>query len=341
MILTFTLCSNNYLAQAITLGNSLIRFNQDYKFIIGLVDKKNPGIDYAAIPFEVIEVESIGITAFDKMFKRYSITELNTAVKPYYFQYFFNKFGTAETCIYLDPDILVYKSFIELGKVLEENEIVIIPHFTTPINDDNFQNESDFLNSGLYNLGFIALKKGQESLKFLEWWAIRLATKAHINFAKGLFTDQVWINFVPLFFGKVNIFRHPGYNMAYWNLHERHLRDTDIVVKGDICYPLVFYHFSGFNPLQPGILSKYQNRFSFENRNDIIYLFKNYSDKVFENGYNTYIKVPCFFDIEKQRINLEAYESFKRAIPLYKRFIRGIILRFIGLFKINIDYYIH
>jgi hypothetical protein len=73
MVLVFTLCSNNYLAQAITLGNSLLVYNPDYIFKIGLVDRSSDTINYTNIPFEIIEVESIGIKAFDDMFKRYNL----------------------------------------------------------------------------------------------------------------------------------------------------------------------------------------------------------------------------------------------------------------------------
>ena len=37
--IAFTICSINYLAQAIALGNSLTSQNADYDFKIGLVDK--------------------------------------------------------------------------------------------------------------------------------------------------------------------------------------------------------------------------------------------------------------------------------------------------------------
>jgi hypothetical protein len=339
MTLVFTLCSNNYLAQAITLGDSLLLFNPGYVFKIGLVDKKNDEINYSSIPFEIIEVEKIPIKKFEEMFRRYNITELNTAVKPFYFKYFLNSFPGAVNIIYLDPDILVYNNFKELEKALHEFEIVITPHFTTPINDDKWQAENDFLNSGLYNLGFLALKKGEESVKLIEWWADRLETKAHIDFAKGMFTDQLWMNFAPLYFNNVHIFRHPGYNMAYWNLHERHLEDGDRVLKDGLSFLLVFFHFSGYNPLNPGLLSEYQDRFSFENRNDIIEKFKDYSGSLFKSGYNSYSQVPCYYAIEKKRVELEAYQSYKKTIPFYKRLIRGVILRFIKLFRVNIDYY--
>jgi lipopolysaccharide biosynthesis glycosyltransferase len=341
MILVFTICSNNYLAQAITLGQSLLAHNPQYIFKIGLVDRKNSQIDYSIIPFEIIEVESIGISAFNDMFKRYNITELNTAVKPYYFQHFLKSYKNSDKIIYLDPDILVYSPFTDLETILDENEIVITPHFTTPICDDKWQAENDFLNSGLYNLGFIALKKGEESQKLIDWWALRLETKAYINLAKGMFTDQIWINLAPLYFNKVHIFRHSGYNMAYWNLHERYLADGNLVVKENYSSPLVFYHFSGFNPLYPEILSEYQDRFSFENRNDIAEIFNDYSKTLFENGYKTFRQITCYYAIEKQKNDLAAYISYKKTIPVYKRLIRGVVLRLIRLFRINIDYYTH
>jgi hypothetical protein len=339
MTLAFTLCSNNYLAQAITLGNSLIEFNQSYIFKIGLVDRKNDSINYTNIPFEVVEVESIDLDSFNDMFKRYNITELNTAVKPFYFNHFFKNEPSVDKIVFLDPDILVYRTFIELDQVLNENEIVIMPHFSTPINDDKSQAENDFLNSGLYNLGFIALKNGAESRKLLEWWAKRLDKKAYINLAKGMFTDQIWINFVPLFFKKVNIFFHPGYNIAYWNMHERLLIDSAKVIKNENEYPLVFFHFSGYTPLKPEILSKYQDRFSFENRKDVVDLFKGYSTKLFENGFNSYVQIPCYYSDEKQKMEVNAYLRFKKSIPVYKRIIRGLVLRIVKLFNINIEYY--
>lgn len=341
MTLVFTICSNNYLAQAITLGISLLKHNPAYIYKIALADRKIELINYSKIPFEIVEVESIEINRFNDMFKRYSITELNTAVKPYYFNHFFKNEKNIDKIIFLDPDILVYRPFIELDQVLNENEIIIMPHFTTPINDDKAQAENDFLNTGLYNLGFIALKKGKESQDLLKWWAERLETKAYIKLERGMFTDQIWINYAPLFFSKVHIFLHPGYNMAYWNMHERFLTDKGEVIKCNFSYPLVFFHFSGFNPLEPAVLSKHQNRFSFEDRQDVVALFEEYSAKLKSNNFEEFNNYPCYFSTEKQKLEQDANQSFKRSIPYYKRILRGLTLRFIRQFKVNVEYYIH
>lgn len=339
MTLVFTLCSNNYLAQAMVLGETLISHNPEYQFKIGLVDKKCKEIDYSCVPYEIIETEKIGIKAFDDMFRRYSVTELNTAVKPFFFLYLFENFPVAERIIFLDPDISVYNSFSALDDVLDSSEIVLTPHFTTPINDDKFQAENNFLNSGIYNLGFIALKKGDESKKLLDWWADRLETKAFIDFRNGLFTDQIWMNFAPLFFKNVHILAHPGYNMAYWNLHERYLTPGGEVEKNGMLSELVFFHFSGYNPLVPETLSKYQNRFSFSERLDIKRLFEEYRSALLSKGYQDLIRISSYYAAEKQKLDLETYRTYKESIPVIKRIVRGIILRIIKWFKIDVFYY--
>ena len=167
----------------------------------------------------------------------------------------------------------------------------------------------------------------------------RLETKAYIHFAKGMFTDQIWINFAPLLFEKVHILRHPGYNMAYWNLHERMLSDSRTVVKNSESTQLIFFHFSGYNPIKPENMSIYQNRFSFENRNDVTNLFKDYSAKLIENNYMLYVRYPCTFSVEKQKIELDSYISKKKTIPICKRIIRGLVLRIIKFFNIDLSYY--
>ena len=337
MYLVFTICSNNYLAQAVTLGNSLILYNPNYKFVIGLVDTKHSEIDYSKIGYEVLEVEKIRIPDFESLTMKYTVIELNTAVKPFYFKFFFEWFPEYETVIYLDPDIRVFSGFTELEKELVKSDIVITPHFCTPLNDDKLQTEEDFLNSGLYNLGFIAVKKTSEGLEMINWWAERLLYKAYIDLRRGLFTDQIWINFVPLFFSNVKILTHPGYNMAYWNLHERSISIKTYEYYVNDQYPLVFYHFSGFNPLMPEVLSKYQNRFSLQDLPEIRDLFIDYSLKLFQNGYKTYIEYPNVFSNLKSKADIEKRKTEIQKIPFLLRMFRIIILKISSRYNLLLD----
>ena len=304
MIIAFTICSNNYLAQAKTLGESILQYNPDYTFIIGLVDKTLKSSESSIpFPFEIIEIGSTGIEDFDGMIKRYNITELNTAVKPYFFSFLFEKFKKIDTLLYFDPDIQIFSTLSGLVTILKTEDIVLTPHITTPLFDGYTPNETDILKTGLYNLGFIALKRSVNVVKFLTWWKSRLKEHCIVDFERGLFVDQIWINFVPIFFDRVFILKHPGYNMAYWNLHERSLSISNNQFTVNEAYPLVFFHFSGYNPEKEYVISKYQNRFNFSNRNDIYKLFRDYTVLILKNEHKKYQQIPCiYYDQNNQQL---------------------------------------
>ncbi len=334
MTLVFTICSNNYLAQALVLGESLLTFNKDYQFIIGLVDKKNAAIAYEHLPYDIVEVESLNIEGFEGLTLKYDITELNTAVKPFYFKYFFKAFTEVQRVIYLDPDIQVFSPFMDLEQALQNFDIVVTPHITQPINDHLYPTENVFLNAGIYNLGFIAVKKSENSLGMLDWWASRLFEKAYNDVKNGMFTDQLWINFVPVFFEKVLVFKHTGYNMAYWNLQERSYSQGRINNNE----ALAFFHFSGYSPKRSNILSKYQDRFNFDNRPDVRILFEDYANLLLANQFDYYQSQPCYYYGLKEAAQEKRVEAQVKAIPAYKRAVRKIINYTIKKFDIILDY---
>ena len=296
MKIAFTICSNNYLAQAKTLGDSLLKHNKVYQFVIGLVDTYSPEIDYTAFAdFELIPIEKLDNLPLQEMLDKYNIVELNTAVKPYLFDFLFRTKPEIADIIYLDPDIRIYQPLTILEDHFNHYDILITPHFTTPIYDKFYTNESDILRTGLYNLGFIGVKKSEEASKFINWWMIKLKDYCFDDPQHGMFTDQLPINFVPLYFKNVLILTHKGHNMAYWNLHERQLAIYDSVYKVNSTELLVFFHFSGFQLAEPDVLSKYQTRYTFQSRPDITDIFKEYYNSVVESKYFDYINIPCFY----------------------------------------------
>jgi len=337
MSLVFTLCSNNYLAHALTLGNSVLEHNPGYTFKIGLVDRKVPEVDYQSLGYEIIEAESIRIEGFEELILKYSVRELNTAVKAAFFRYFFSQVEDNSTVIYLDPDIIVFHPFLDLENMLNEKNIVLTPHFTTPISDDRHQQEEDFLNSGLYNLGFIAINKTHQGLEMVDWWDKNLREKGFIRFERGMFTDQIWINFVPLYFEDTAILDHKGYNVAYWNLHERELTDNHKVITKGKEYPLVFYHFSGYSPEHPETLSKYQDRFTFSTRTDLEQVFEIYRNALMENGYENFIGMNCVYRQTKEEEELRLRREALRKMSVVKRALRSLILRLMRSFRIDLE----
>lgn len=297
MTIAFTICSINYLAQARTLGESLRATNPDITYFVGLVDRMGaitfePGYEPE---YELVEVHTIGITDFEDLCERYNITELNTAVKPFYFQYFFDKYPEANKILYLDPDIIVFQPLTELLTNLDIHEAVLTPHITTPIHDTRQPNELDHLNTGIYNLGFGAFRRSPATLTFLAWWAEKLRYECLIALCDGLFVDQNWMNFLPLFVESCHIEKNVGYNAAYWNLHERTFsrEENTFTVNGG--YPLQFFHYSGYDPAKPEVISKYQNRYDFKQRPDLNDLFNLYRERLLTHGNAYYRTFPCVY----------------------------------------------
>ncbi len=314
MKIVFTICSNNYLAQAFTLGDSLAQSNPDYHFFIGLCDRLNDQIDYALISkYPIVDVSQLGLPSLDDMASRYNIIELNTAVKPFYFQYFFAKYEQAVQVLYIDPDIFVYEKMNLIDDAFLHNSFQLTPHILTPIPLDGLHpGENFFLKYGIYNLGFLGLKRSVEVHEFLEWWGERLKRFCYKDVKRGYFVDQKWIDLVPIFWNNVKVWNHPGMNMAYWNFHERHLdKQGDRYLVND-SYDLIFFHFSSLKADNPNI-ERSQQRVTFAQAPALQQLYLNYCALVMNNHYLKLRSIGCSFGLPLQKPPL----TFKRRIANY------------------------
>lgn len=289
-----TIVSSNYIPYARTLCESFHAQHPQSKFYVLLVDRNTGELDFSDEQFDLIEVQDLGIPKFLEVAFQFNIMELNTNVKPTFLKYLFNK-TKVQKLIYFDPDIYIYKPLTLILDILQDHGIVLTPHATQPIKDAHRPAERDFLLAGSYNLGFIALANTIETNKFLDWWEKICLTLGFAEPANGYFVDQKWINLVPCYFETVFILKHPGCNMAYWNLHERRLSKNNIdwIVNED--FSLIFFHFSGINPLDKQQISKYQNRYDFMVRRDLIEIFDEYRQVVLKNGYVTYSHYPYYY----------------------------------------------
>lgn len=332
MITILTICSANYLAQAKTLGDSLIRHNPHYNFVIGLVDRLEQRLDSSYWePHELIEVEDIEIPNFQRMCKKYNIVELNTAVKPFYMEYLYNRDPQTQAVIYIDPDILVFNKFKELENKLDLYNIILTPHSCTVGNDKiNKTYEIAMLRTGLYNLGFIATSRSEETLKFLHWWQERLKEYCFYKPGTGLFVDQIWANLVPFYFEKVYVEKYPGYNVCYWNLFERKIsiRDDTYWVNED--YPLIFYHFSNYKPSKPELICTRAGYNPLDKRPDLVPLFDEYRTKLLSNAYEDIIKLECYFN---NLYNQQPSQKRILAQKILKNIYSGLPSRFKVLVK--------
>lgn len=248
-----TIAARNYLAMARTLARSFLTCNPDSRFSVLVVDAL-PGEIPGSNGFEVLTPHELCLDPdeFNRMALLYDVTELSTALKPWALELLLDR--GADVAVYLDPDIYVYSALDEVEHAALDSGILLTPHTVSPMRRDSLRpSEADIMGAGVYNLGFIAVNKGARSM--LAWWQERLRRDSISAPEQMLFTDQRWIDLVPGYFDH-GVLRDPGYNVAYWNLDSR-LVEWDGERYQVNSRPLRFFHFSGYSPETPWILSKY------------------------------------------------------------------------------------
>jgi hypothetical protein len=218
-----TIISKNYLPYARVLMDSAARWAPEMPRFVILVDRVDEYFDPKNENFTLLLSEDLPIAESSWFHFKYTILELSTAVKPYALEFLFERYGF-DKLIYFDPDIKLYSSLDSLLALLDENQIVLTPHLTAAFEDDRRPSELDILQSGAYNLGFIAISRGAESSRLLKWWQAKLYDRCIVDIPRGLFVDQKWMDLIPGMFEGVRILREPGYNVAYWSIIGKKLR---------------------------------------------------------------------------------------------------------------------
>jgi glycosyltransferase involved in cell wall biosynthesis len=293
-----TICNTNYLSRAKILIDSIAKFHPNWDGYILLVDE--PVIDknindwgnkyFNSVTFITTKELPISSNVLEFMKNLYDILEFSTSLKPYALKLLLAK--GYENVFYFDPDIELFSRLDELEPILFDYDVVLTPHTSNPLPfDKQSPTEENIRQSGVYNLGFIGCNSNV--VPFLNWWADRLIWGSSVDVENGLFTDQKWMDFAPAFTNCL-ILKDPGYNVAYWNLHERNLTEEQgsILVNGE---PLRFFHYSGFDPHKPWSMSKHTKhlpRFRLFENKCVEYMSTCYSKHVLENDkkLNTLVK---------------------------------------------------
>jgi glycosyltransferase involved in cell wall biosynthesis len=280
-----TIIARNYAAHARVLARSFGAKHPDGHCSVLVIDEIDGHLDPDGEPFELIRLDQIGLPDPERMAAFYNVLELSTAVKPWLLRHLLDRDGV-DAVTYLDPDIWVEDSLVEVDRLAVEHGAVLTPHLTAPLpRDGRKPSEKDIMVSGSYNLGFIALgAEGGVAGPLLDWWSERLGDECLIDPANGLFVDQRWIDLAPGIWPDISVLRNPGYNVAYWNLPQRRLEidGGGYLVDGE---PLRFFHFSGYDPRRPDELSKYQNRIALRTDPPLSRICDEYGGELREAGF--------------------------------------------------------
>lgn len=296
-----TIASPNYLHFARTLAASFVAQHPEQRFFVLIVADLADPTPFSFDPnFTPVMLGEIGLPDLRVEAMKYDILELNTNVKPSFMKHLMETYKL-EGLVYLDPDIFVYAPLAPVFDALGAGATAVLtPHMTTPVFDGRSPAEQDLLYNGTYNLGFIGIGNTPEGDRLLEWWEHRCLALGFSEGRTGLFVDQKWINLAPGLFDRVVISRDAGLNMAYWNLHERTLvsgeRGPEVENRVSGSVPLRFFHFSGVELEEADILSRHTDRFTLQQRPDLMGIFSEYRATVLANRSPVAEALPYGFD---------------------------------------------
>lgn len=294
----FTICAKNYLAQALTLRESFLKHNPSLNFFIFLADK----IDGVEDVDGVVALDKSWIPDWVNMAFKYDVIEFNTSIKPFCFGKLFKE--GYEKVIYLDPDIYVTRPLDYIYECLNNKSVVLTPHYCDiEEHFDGAVSEETFNKVGIYNLGFCALKNDKVGQEIAKWWQNRLQYKCYSQSSEGLFVDQKWMDYIPGFFPDATcVSSHHGMNVAIWNLHERELfidEKQGYMIRrkktGDE-FPLLFFHFSGFDPFETTIINRRHPQFNVTTYPSFKPIIEEYRERVYANGYDRFSKMTYGFN---------------------------------------------
>lgn len=296
-----TIASLNYFSQVKNLSRSIKKYHRDIDVFILIVDKVSENVMekitlnnglYKLVYLEELEIDNLYELAF-----KYDIMEFNTALKPVFIKYLFTKMNY-QSVIYLDPDIQVFNKLDFLLDKIEHYSIILTPHILNDL-DGGACELNEYLKHGIFNLGFIALKNDCNSQKLLDWWTSKLMDYCYYDMDNGMAWDQKWMDFIPVLCDSVYILKNPGYNVAFWNLHERAISKIDDEFYITPTCKLVFYHFSHYHINLPEYLVYFddENKTTFENYSVVVReIYDKYLTNVMEMEYDFFSKIEYGFN---------------------------------------------
>ncbi|HSN20920.1 MAG TPA: glycosyl transferase [Usitatibacter sp.] len=245
----FTSAAVNYLPKVRMLCRSIRRHHPEAMIHLALADERPGWLGNDGEPFdEIHEMRSLGIPGWRSWSFMHNIVELSTAIKPFVLRRLLERPDCAKA-LYFDPDMVLFSRVDDILATLDAANLALTPHQNKPEQslEAILDNEVTSLRMGIFNLGFIGVRNTPEAHRFAGWWAERTYLLCRAEPHNGLFTDQKWIDFAPVFFDGVAILKSSRHNVATWNLTTRSLTGdlaSGFRVDGE---PLAFYHFTGFD----------------------------------------------------------------------------------------------
>lgn len=253
----------SYLRQAIAMALSLRKSGDSTTIFIlvpDLIDQDtNEIVDASALDDECIQIMRVHDLKDQppELSKYYfDAFEYSNMLKPFLIMELLHR-GFAQVA-YLDSDLMFVRSLSDALTEQRIDHVGFTPHLLSPPTaPSSVIEESNLCQSGVLNGGFYVTSKTEKAISIIKWMMNSFPEYGFVDYGEGLFVDQKLLqNAYFHFFPDIQLFLDSGFNIAYWNAHER-----SVCINSGRFYiddnPVLFFHLSGMAPGNESIVCRY------------------------------------------------------------------------------------
>ena len=238
MINFCTLFDSNYLSKGISLYLSLDKVSNDFHLYVMAFDRacyeklKSLGFHNMTIDlWDDWETSEIKAVKDDRTRAEYCWTCGPTVI-----YHFLNHYNLTDIT-YLDSDLYFVGNpqiaFDEIGSA------------SIAITEQGISKEAAIM-YGKYCVQFMFFRNDSNGIEALKWWRDSCIEWCYMRFEEDKYADQKYLDQFPLRFNGVYVLQNPGVGVAPWNMYRyRYNSDGKSLIKGDVEYPIVFFHMHG------------------------------------------------------------------------------------------------
>ncbi len=243
-----TVITGDYLPIVLAQYESLTRFCSEVKYYVFISDSDHSKIDLirdvkgiiVLTENDLINTHPLYMGLKQKYFQNYH-NEFRWSLKPVILHCILEKYN--EKVIYIDSDLYFFAEYQFLFDLLSSYKILLSPHWRS---SDPFVDPSGFelnFRDGIFNAGFIGVNIGAQPI--LVYLMKCCLYKCEVDFSRGLFDDQKYLDILPSRYEEVGILRHKGCNVGNWNQVDcKRVLQPDGSVLINNLFEIVFIHFT-------------------------------------------------------------------------------------------------
>ncbi|GGN00727.1 hypothetical protein GCM10010967_38780 [Dyadobacter beijingensis] len=246
MNIIYTVCNRTNLAHALALADSVLQHQPGDTFYIGLVDSIT--VDNLPGHVKLLPVSALSIPGWDQMAAAYYDFELLPACRPWFALELLKKHTECRQLTFLSPTTLLKGAFN--GLLNAESEMFLTPNISAPLRTSPILDDKRILNAGMYHSGSWTLRPSDKTRAMLEWWAHRTIDRANFDLCNGMNTDQLWLNYVPVWVPATTTLHNAGWHYGLNAVLNKNLtaNGNSYQVDGQ---PLVSLEFAGLGHFDP------------------------------------------------------------------------------------------